>query len=91
MNDRLNPQTLCPTCGNLLDGATCPTEEDASPSEGDLSICLYCGTMLEFQADLTLCKLSDEKYAELPLGERLALDRAAAATAIVRAKGKVRR
>lgn len=39
----------CPSCGNVLDGATEVHGSDASPpGEGDLSICVYCSALSVF-------------------------------------------
>jgi hypothetical protein len=42
---RLRPQ-MCLTCGYLLDAATAVDRGRKPPKEGDLSMCLNCGTVL---------------------------------------------
>lgn len=38
----------CLGCGETLDAATCIENQDATPQEGDASICLYCGHLQIF-------------------------------------------
>jgi len=49
----------CPTCGEQLDAAT-PIDGEATPTEGDLSICLYCGEIMEFAEGMKLVKADIE-------------------------------
>lgn len=49
-------ESRCPTCDYKLDGATVAHGEDTLPSEGDASVCLNCGQVLVYQADLTVRK-----------------------------------
>lgn len=47
--------TPCPKCGYLLEMTTALNNHpDTKPSEGDLSICLDCGEILQFNALLAL-------------------------------------
>ncbi len=41
-------ETACPVCNRKLDAATSVMDE-ARPRDGDISICLYCGSLLVFQ------------------------------------------
>jgi transcription elongation factor Elf1 len=54
----------CPGCGMLMDASTNMTKNHGKPESGDLSVCLYCGTMLEF-GDGKPHELSMEVYASL--------------------------
>lgn len=47
----------CPECGANLDATTGQGE----PSPDDCSVCVYCGTALTFQADLTLRRMTPEE------------------------------
>lgn len=38
-------KVVCPVCHSPNDGSTEIHGEDGSPSDGDLSICYYCGTL----------------------------------------------
>jgi len=52
---KVQPHT-CPTCAKLLDAATAIDGEGNSPRTGDLSVCLYCGEIIEFGDDMELIK-----------------------------------
>lgn len=52
------PDSECPTCGRPLSAASHSTDL-AMPSPGDVSLCLYCGEMLEFDALLHSVRLSE--------------------------------
>ena len=58
------PETPCPYCGNVLDGATGVDYEDP-PYEGCWSICTYCGGLLVYDADLHQVEPSAEVLAEM--------------------------
>ena len=45
------PEQKCETCGQLLDAVT-HVNGPAKPSPGDLSICVYCGTLTVFNNEL---------------------------------------
>ena len=63
MQDGLRlPAMKCVGCGTKLDGATHPDDENAIPSPGDYSICLYCGALSVFDDTL---KLRPPSIAEL--------------------------
>lgn len=49
-----NPNATCPNCGKSLDSFTHARPGVRHAAEGDLSICVYCGVVLIFRADLTL-------------------------------------
>ena len=57
---------ICPNCQHLLDAAT-NTENKANhiPQDGDISICLYCATLLRFNADFSLSRLDPGFVEEL--------------------------
>lgn len=52
MKVELLPESLCPTCGYQMDSATVvgPAEPHRHPASGDVSLCLRCGEVLEFDA-----------------------------------------
>jgi len=60
---RSNP-SICPYCQNKLSAATGLRETDQAPDEGALTVCLYCGELLIFNADLTLRKPTQEELIE---------------------------
>jgi hypothetical protein len=57
------PESICLSCGYSLDGAT--GIDGHSPRAGDISICLYCGHLQTYDADLKLCNLTDEQMLEV--------------------------
>lgn len=60
MNDRIK-ENNCRNCGHTLDACTA-IEDGATPSTGDISICLYCGELSAFTEDLTIRKVSKEEF-----------------------------
>lgn len=58
-------ESRCPTCGYKLDGATKAHGEEAAPEQGDTSICLNCGEVLKYEADLTLRKATAAEMKDL--------------------------
>lgn len=53
MTTHVTRSNLCPQCGYCLDRAIGATT-DAPPVADDLSICINCGSLLVYQADLSL-------------------------------------
>lgn len=52
----------CPSCGELIDANTnIDGNKEVTPGPGDLSLCIYCATMLEYEDNLTLKVLQREK------------------------------
>lgn len=58
-------ESRCPQCNYKLTGATVAHGEDQKPDEGDNSVCLNCGQVLKYQADLTLRKATAGEISEL--------------------------
>ena len=44
---------LCPSCKNKLDGFT-SVDHKSRPSEGDVTVCCYCSSVLTFGSNLIL-------------------------------------
>lgn len=60
-NDKLSNTLECQSCGSLLNGFT-EIEKGSRPSDGDFTVCFYCGTIHTYENDLTSLKIaSDEK------------------------------
>lgn len=57
------PASKCPWCEHVLDRALDPTG-DATPKPGDLSVCGACTSILQFDDDLMLVKVSDENLSQ---------------------------
>jgi hypothetical protein len=47
------PPSACLSCGALNDAAT-GVNNDARPSPGDVTVCLYCGHIMVFSDDLLM-------------------------------------
>jgi hypothetical protein len=56
---RRMPEYVC-TCGNTLDAAT--ADVNKSPAHGDLSLCCYCGALNQFDENLKLQPVPDDKF-----------------------------
>jgi hypothetical protein len=57
------PAYTCPTCGDLNDAAS--NEHGATPSEGDVSMCVNCGEITMFNADLSQRIPTEEEMAAI--------------------------
>lgn len=68
MHIKGNPK--CPTCGKILDGVLCVDDPNIAPKSGDITACVYCGSLLEFIEGPALIKLSREKLVYLMNGVR---------------------
>lgn len=55
------PDHICSCCKTKLDRAT----GDGDPAPGSITICIGCGSILEFQEDLMLQPVSEEKMKHL--------------------------
>ena len=69
------PQSACPACGVVCNGATLSTDPEHTPTprRGDLTICVYCSTFLQFGPDLELAILSPSELRALPADEQAQL------------------
>lgn len=43
------PSPSCPVCARTLDGFTCAEGDVATPDDGDVTVCIYCGVVLVVQ------------------------------------------
>lgn len=75
-----NPAGRCLRCGHPLTQAS-SLHSDVSPSEGDLTLCIRCGHLMAFTADLGFRDLTTEELIEAALDRRVAMTRAAIAAA----------
>jgi len=55
---KLDVQPICKNCLEVVDAATDPFGE-ATPSEGDLSVCSKCRTIGQYDADMNIRPLMD--------------------------------
>jgi hypothetical protein len=58
------PEDGCPVCKHKLNRAT--ALESGTPSEGDVTVCLYCESYLKFDKDLRHLPMAPEEVAALP-------------------------
>jgi NAD-dependent SIR2 family protein deacetylase len=58
------PEFSCPKCGYKMDRTT-GAFEDAQPMEGDISMCLACGSPAIFRKDLTIRIPTEEEALDL--------------------------
>jgi hypothetical protein len=65
LGDAVRTTSKCPECGHLLDAAFA-IGSDARPRPNDLSVCIQCGEILCFNADLTLRRSTVQERSELP-------------------------
>jgi hypothetical protein len=63
-------RNACPSCGTINECASDPTGQ-ATPSAGDLSICLRCGHLTIFNADMSTRELNDEESYRVAGDKRL--------------------
>ena len=66
---------MCPTCATILDDETYPDDMSRTASPGDLTICVYCASVLIFTEVLGLRLMTDKEMAEMPEGQRKELDK----------------
>lgn len=64
MSERL-PVSICWHCDMALDAATDPEDEQSVPTEGAVSICLYCGAVGIFGPELALRPPTEAELDEL--------------------------
>lgn len=60
----------CPKCGAFLEMATSIDDSKERPKPGDLSVCIYCGEVLEFGPDMVVSSISEEKWWKLGVDVR---------------------
>lgn len=76
MSHQLPHANICPGCGENCDGTTAVADDDRKPEPGDLSVCAYCHTLLQFDENLRSQILTAEEYVDLDLDTRRTLDAA---------------
>jgi hypothetical protein len=55
----------CPQCGKQLDAASSVDGVTAIPKKGDISLCFYCGEILEYDENCVLTYITQEVIDEL--------------------------
>ena len=69
-------ESECLGCGKLLGAAADPTDDDAVPEPGDITICIGCGYLMVFADDLTFREIREDEILEVPLDQVSRLQRA---------------
>jgi len=75
---RLRCPITCPKCGELLDGFTA-LEDRPELRDGDMSICIYCATILRIAVNaerVTLHEATPEEFLDMTAAQRGLLKRA---------------
>lgn len=67
--------TACLLCGQQADGASDVANTDEAPSEGDISVCLYCGNVAAFDKELKLRAATPEELATLDDEQKAQIDK----------------
>lgn len=76
----------CPICSYHIDSAT-PIEGTAIPKPGDVNVCLNCGAILEFAADMALEEMTIHTWRQLdPEAKSLVVK----AQRLIRKRGRIR-
>jgi len=70
-NGKALPNVRCPTCNTRIDAATGAVDsagamlpDSARPKPGDLTVCFYCATLLQFAPDMTAVPLDIKSLDE---------------------------
>ena len=72
------PGSPCPECNTLNDAATGLGGAQA-PCEGDICICFSCATVLSYDKDMKLQKMSKEQIQKIPSDLAISVNNAVAA------------
>jgi hypothetical protein len=79
--DERLPLSYCTACDHELDGATYAGQGGRVPTEGDYTVCIYCGNAMVYRADQTLRAVTLSEWVHLKAHERAAIERAQAVVA----------
>lgn len=72
MNTHFTKQQPCPACDKELD-ATTGVSSDKAPGEDDITVCVYCRSILRFGPDLRLVIVTSEEISKYPLNIQVQL------------------
>lgn len=82
---RKHKDQTCPVCSTLLNAAS-GFNNNASPSPGDVSICIRCGAVLKFDEQMTLQQVPEAELQALDQDDRRLLFEARSAVRDLRTK-----
>ncbi len=71
----LTPETSCPYCNHKVDALSSVGGNERNPKKGDLTVCLYCGELLQLNAELLVGKLRKSEFYKLPMDIQLTLNK----------------
>jgi len=75
---RLRVPATCPACAHVLDGFTA-LEDRPELQDGDMSICIYCATIIRIEVNaerIALHEATPEEFLEMTAAQRGLLKRA---------------
>lgn len=61
MKSHRTPVSFCLRCGHTLDAATCISRAGAKPRAFDVTVCVGCGAILQFDATMRLQPISEQQ------------------------------
>lgn len=61
MNKNYVNENNCPYCSHKTDSAVNEFDEDIKPSPGDITLCIICGEISEFDSEMQLIKFNISK------------------------------
>ena len=76
---KLDTKPSCPHCSKTLDGFTCIGDEYTPPEEGCVTVCVYCQSVLEMDANkefifVTMETLEEIDFPTLQQAHRIVAD-----------------
>jgi hypothetical protein len=57
----------CPNCGYEIHMHSNTKEDESGPAPNNLSLCYQCLTLIKFDNDLKLVKLTEDEYKQIPV------------------------
>ncbi len=60
---------FCPCCNSKIDAVSSMDDKPEEPRKGDITICVYCTEILEFDEELSLIKIRGETLDSFSQGE----------------------
>jgi len=72
IKSNIMPNNACLNCGDIMDRAT-SVDHEFKPHEGAIAVCLKCGHIMSFDAQLKFRELTDEEIIDVS-GNKTILD-----------------
>jgi hypothetical protein len=69
------PDTACPCCGGLLTGAADTDNSGRAPHVGEMAVCIFCASLLQYQPGGTLRAVTTAEIAAMPPEDRGIVER----------------